>query len=1070
MKIIIKFIIICVFLSCLSCSVYAFDFTSQEIVDGSFTHIDTWSDNKGVFFGFSTDAYKTIQIKSSATVTIASITLESDISENRRLKAVNNNRFLNFTAENSSVTLKNITFREGSYDGNDTEGGGALRHIGTGILYLDGDFAFEYNKTSVYGGAIYSSGSVTVSGNAEFKNNISGGNYGGGAIYAAGDILFSSGSQANFSLNEGGAGGALFSLNGSVIFNGGTVMEGNIAVGANIEDTDNTYLYGAGGAIYSSGSIQFASEIDTVVISSNASSGLGHGGALFAGSSVSFAGGVLIEKNHAQQGSGGNTYNGGAIYASEDVVFLSSSGDVKISSNYASGSGGAVFSSGSIVFTGEAKIIGNYSVSGSGGALWAKDNISISTALTFTVVEISSNQAYESGFGGALFSETGIVSIEGYLIARGNTANSGGFVYAPHIDINGGEILNNVALSSGGAIYIFGDAFTNYASQISALNSNVLFSGNTAGDVRNDIFMDASNNDVTLRLNAASRSYSITFDGGIKSSTGSASTSTVYKEGAGNLILNGDNYIGNFKVNEGTVTFGASSSFIADTVDIDKSFIDFRNLNASDELQVNSTFISTRGATVYLDIDSDSGRSDVIISSSAQLDGTFIKIGLSGVDASSQTYTIVSLQNSGTGQIQIDKTNGDFDNINGTSAMTRVNVIVLYDSLAENYNSNWKRIDLEIKIDQLNVLPGLTDNQLQNALVLDRDYGTAKGDLFYIIDTIDRMSGVEQKKNALNDLSAHIYANVITLPALNWSKNNIFPRLDKGYFSFSEELLKRNAWVQGFVSSDKYEGDVNSPGDFKADTSGFQTGFDTMKNDRQIFGITAGYSDTGVSQNADKIDMTAYNIGGYGAYFFDNAFDVKFMFIGARQNYDSKRQVRYLQRTAQSDFTGLSLNSSVLGSYDWYYKNGIYFKPSAGFDFSFVSRQEFTETGAESADLKIYSGSYSRLNALIGFEANNGYEGNFKWHCGINFNFLVSGSRSSFEGEYKNTKRSFEIVGIENGILNISFGGGALYDISEKISVYANANAAFLGNQTSYYANFGVSYKFSTQNSDFFDR
>jgi uncharacterized protein with beta-barrel porin domain len=332
------------------------------------------------------------------------------------------------------------------------------------------------------------------------------------------------------------------------------------------------------------------------------------------------------------------------------------------------------------------------------------------------------------------------------------------------------------------------------------------------------------------------------------------------------------------------------------------------------------------------------------------------------------------------------------------------------------------------------------------------------------------MSSIEQKKNALNDLSAHIYANVITLPALNWSKNNIFPRLDRGYFSVSEEILKRNAWVQGFAFYDKYTGDINSPGDFNADTSGFQTGFDTMKNDRQIFGITAGYSDTSVSQNEDKINMSVYNIGGYSAYFFDNALGVKFMFVGARQNYDSERKIIYLNRTAKADFTGLSLNASVLGFYDWYYKNGIYFKPSAGFDFSFVSRQEFTENGAESADLNIHSGSYNRLTAVIGFEANNGYEEKFKWHCGINFNVLASGSYANFEGEYKNTKHSLKIKGIENGIFNISLGGGLLYDISEKIGAYANASAAFFGNQTGYYANLGLNYKFSTSTADFYDR
>jgi hypothetical protein len=83
---------------------------------------------------------------------------------------------------------------------------------------------------------------------------------------------------------------------------------------------------------------------------------------------------------------------------------------------------------------------------------------------------------------------------------------------------------------------------------------------------------------------------------------------------------------------------------------------------------------------------------------------------------------------------------------------------------------------------------------------------------------------------------------------------------------------------------------------------------------------------------------------------------------------------------------------------------------------------------------------------------------------------MAAGSYASFEGEYKNTEHSLKIKGIENGIFNISLGGGAIYDITETISAYAAANAAFLGNATAYYANFGVNYKFSLSEEDFYDR
>jgi outer membrane autotransporter protein len=319
-------------------------------------------------------------------------------------------------------------------------------------------------------------------------------------------------------------------------------------------------------------------------------------------------------------------------------------------------------------------------------------------------------------------------------------------------------------------------------------------------------------------------------------------------------------------------------------------------------------------------------------------------------------------------------------------------------------------------------------------------------------------------------LSGHIYANAVTYPALNASKNNILSRLKRSYFIPDDNALKRNVWAQGYSSYDKYKGDINSPGDFSASASGMSAGFDTMKNEKQIFGISAGYSGGSASQNSDKIDISAYNIGGYGAYFFDNNFDVKFMFMGGRQNYDSSRKIRYLSRTAKASFTGLSLNASVEGAYDHYYKDDIYFRPFAGFDFSYVSTQEFDESGANSADLTIYSDSYSRLNAVAGFQVNNGSDMRLKWYAELKFDFLAAGKYGSFKGEYKNSGNSFEIKGIENSIFAAIAGAGLLYDFSSKISAYANLNGTFLGTQTGYYANLGINYKFSTPIIGFYDK
>jgi hypothetical protein len=149
-------------------------------------------------------------------------------------------------------------------------------------------------------------------------------------------------------------------------------------------------------------------------------------------------------------------------------------------------------------------------------------------------------------------------------------------------------------------------------------------------------------------------------------------------------------------------------------------------------------------------------------------------------------------------------------------------------------------------------------NERSIAFALDADYGQSLGDFFYIIDTIDKMnaprstlSGYDNntlsKKDALNNLSAgYIYANAITAPALIDVKSNIFPRLERSYFLNDDTLSKRNICGRWYSANNLYEGNNDSPGDFKSTRNGIQAGFDTLKDDAHIFGITAGPIDSKV--------------------------------------------------------------------------------------------------------------------------------------------------------------------------------------------------------------------------------
>ena len=970
-------------------------------------------------------------------------------------------RFFNITA--SSVTIDKLILFGGNYPSSSTEGGGAI-YSHAGDLTVNGDFTLERSVSQVYGGAVLvDNGSVDFTGSVKFIQNTAM-SMSGGAVYSTASITFSNingkieitGNQSDYNgggLNANGSAGS-----GNVIMAGGALI------------SSNTAKTGIGGGIFATGSVSFTNEEEIIKISSN--SAMLVGGGVYSGADVSFSGGADITGNRNSTITSSDTFHAGAgVYAAGNILFSSSNATVNLIENNARDSGSALFSSGTITFNGAVNINANKVESSSGGAVWASGDITFSSATG--KVNISSNSSV-SGPGGALYSDSGII-FNNYMsiIGNGTVSGDGGALHSKSLIISdGGELSNNTSGGQGGAIFIHDDT-----SVFTTLTRNLLFKNNTASGTKNDIHLGG---DATLNLEISSAT-NITFGSGISYAT-TTSNNIINKNGDGTIYLNGISKFQTLNINRGTMTIGGGSSFEAVDVifreDSDTlisastnthTVIDFRNSHVNDDLKISGIFSSTTGAKIYYDIDSNSNASDKISAGIAYIEGTLIKVGVSGIDASTKVYTIiVSSMNAGSGSLRIDNTNAQ------GNTMTRVHSsFTYYDSSIGSTDTavsgTWTNANLVLQIDQLNVIEGLTDNQLQAALALDTEYGLSGDDLFYIIDSLDKLE-LKEKKRALIDLSGHIYSNAITLPALNISKDNVLSRLKKSYFIPDDSSIKRNIWAQAHTASNKYAGDKNSPGDFEASNTGVQAGFDTLKDETQIFGLSIGYVDTNSKQKSDSVDITGYNIGGYGAFFFENNFELKLLLMGGKQNYTSSRKISYLDRKTGADFEGYSINTAAELGYDYFYRENIYFRPFFGADYSYVTTREFTESGANSADLTVYAGAYNRVNTSLGFQVNNGIDMRLKWYGELKFNFLLAGKYGKFEGEYKNTSQPLNIVGIENEMFSTGIGAGVLYDISKKFSAYMNINGLYSGTQTGYYANIGINYKFVTNYVDFYQR
>jgi outer membrane autotransporter protein len=314
----------------------------------------------------------------------------------------------------------------------------------------------------------------------------------------------------------------------------------------------------------------------------------------------------------------------------------------------------------------------------------------------------------------------------------------------------------------------------------------------------------------------------------------------------------------------------------------------------------------------------------------------------------------------------------------------------------------------------------------------------------------------------IDDISGQIYANVIIIPTLNTTKNNILSRLKRSYFSVQNSSYKRNIWSQWCNNYNLYKINENPQENFKVTSNGIQTGFDTLKDDEQIFGLTFGFIDTKSMQNENIVNIKGYNIGGYGSVFFNNNFEMRLLIIGGRQNYSSIRNISNPVRNTTAEFKGLTFNAAGELSYNHYFRDNFCLQPFTGIDYSYVFINDFTENCSDSFGLTVLPEQYNRTNTTLGIQINSGTNMKIKCYMEIKANILLIGQEGNIKSKLNNEEEYVYVKSIKNDMLNTELSTGLFYDISSFLSFYINISSIISYKQTSYYGNIGLNFKFTT--------
>ena len=383
---------------------------------------------------------------------------------------------------------------------------------------------FNSNSADLYGGAIYNGngGEIIINGNSSFTGNEAGND--GGAIYNS--ITNSSNKSATIDVRHVTFDSNFANINGGAIFNRSDNTTGQESV-INIDGAtfkNNTASTGGGAISNQITSNQSTAEVNITNTTFENNGILNHGG------------------SNVVTGSGGAIYNSGTVNIEQGTSFTG---------NKASISGGAIYNTGTAnisnaIFSNNGGTTTGSGYTTSGGAIYSNNSTS----------------------GNGIVADLNISN----TTFSGNSANSGGAIYnGATATITDSNFINNSARNNGGAIYGGTDSNTT----VIAENTNVNFTTET-----DSIYLNVGsdrNNAAILNLNA-NTGRDINLNGAVD---GGTTVDTNYVPTV-NVNYNNANYQGNVNFNNGVSNVN----------------LNVYNGNANANSQVSNSTITTLGGTI----------------------------------------------------------------------------------------------------------------------------------------------------------------------------------------------------------------------------------------------------------------------------------------------------------------------------------------------------------------------------------------------------------------------------------------------------------------------------------------
>ncbi|MFA7074092.1 MAG: autotransporter domain-containing protein, partial [Endomicrobiaceae bacterium] len=374
-------------------------------------------------------------------------------------------------------------------------------------------------------------------------------------------------------------------------------------------------------------------------------------------------------------------------------------------------------------------------------------------------------------------------------------------------------------------------------------------------------------------------------------------------------------------------------------------------------------------------------------------------------------------------------------------------------------------------------LGDMSHNEKEAAKAIDAISTGYGGDITNALDALEKYYyytstyDLNALKAGFNDIAGVIYANSTLMSYFNAKTEHVYDKIQQRHADlYPCNKFHDKLWAEYYYNNYQVDENSNSP-KYTTDVNGFLVGFDMISAKSWTMGVMAGYGTSTLKQEQDETTMKDINLGLYGGY-ENEKWQLKGLLFGGYENYNTDREIAFMNRTATSEHNGYSASLDLEAAYKISLnknpeaKHKLLLKPFAGVMTSYIMQDSFKEKGAGDLNLSVKSNDTLAAQAKAGIGINGKIK-KFGWYANV-------GARQMLTKDYAETEMyltsfpgltNMKIKGAELTPFSLSGGLGANYILSEDWTVFANGQTNYANSSKEYYGNIGFTYKFGCINN-----